>query len=158
MYIDPNRDDLDDGTRRLIVLSHFLRNFKAESVHLVDKTPIFDLTIWHYFHYDTDDYHCGTAACALGWACMLPEFKAEGLRFYDCRSNTIPMFRYHIGYIAAMYFFNISNKQSTYLFDPGAYDSDDNNEPKELITPDDVADRIDELVDLRINAPANVHA
>lgn len=110
---------------------------------------------------------CGTAACALGYAAMDPQFFEEGLRLkyreadeilkiYNPRTDgtiypwmAYPYF-YHTGdsgYEAAIEFFGISHNQAHYLFDPEEYvpvDWDDDDGP--VITAVDVIARVDEVI------------
>jgi hypothetical protein len=60
---------------RLLKLADVLENQVAEEN--------FDMAVWgtHYGdHAPEEKNHCGTSACALGWAAMTPEFKADGLK------------------------------------------------------------------------------
>jgi hypothetical protein len=84
---------------------------------------------------------CGTAACALGYATMLPALAAEGLTWHDTRFMGVVTFGDHVSYGAGEIFFGLDEGQSEYLFDPWAYDCDEGE-----ITPADVAGRIDEVL------------
>lgn len=61
---------------------------------------------------------CGTAACAVGLACLLPEFQAEGLSasWNKGYSAIIPEYGSARGYMAAALFFGISVHQAEQLF------------------------------------------
>jgi hypothetical protein len=84
---------------------------------------------------------CGTTGCAVGWACALPEFNAEGLTW----DGTMPA--YHqpgplglsfIHFEAVNRFFGICEEDSSYLFLSSSYD--------DPAGPLDVAARIREFV------------
>lgn len=73
---------------------------------------------------------CNTAACAMGWACTIPEFKKAGLSFCTNEENivlrkTIPNKNYKrtfYGYEAAEYFFGFKETTTVYcLFSPTGY-------------------------------------
>jgi hypothetical protein len=70
-FDNENYRPIPEGHRRLLVLAEFLET-------RVDPKR-FDLAEW-----SADDFlptpDCGTAACACGWAGMLPEFNALGFR------------------------------------------------------------------------------
>src|SRR5262245_63576628 len=85
-----------------------------------------------------DDSKCGTVACVLGWAGMMPAFRRAGLKT-DLQDDTViftPMLRADIEYaksrlgyhprvvymsLAGELFFGLTNEQSTHLYMPGAY-------------------------------------
>jgi hypothetical protein len=95
---------------RLTILANFL-----------DTVPVrkFNLESWR----DSDspfsnrsdeallDPACGTTGCAIGYACAIPELKAEGLSW----QNT-PQYKNYSGWIAVQKFFDISDEVSTALF------------------------------------------
>jgi len=62
------------------------------------------------------NWTCGTAACAVGHACAMPEFKAEGLAL--SHSNKYPVLTtiYASGWNAVEAFFDISYEAAQYLF------------------------------------------
>lgn len=64
------------------------------------------------------DPECGTTACALGWACAYPEFKAAGLKFSTHLGY--PVFKgggqYRYYHEAGAAFFGLTQKQSVDLF------------------------------------------
>jgi hypothetical protein len=55
---------------------------------------------------------CGTAACAVGWACAYPPFKAQGLSF----DRAWPTFEHRAGWDAVMAFFELRVHQAERLF------------------------------------------
>lgn len=127
---------------RLKHLAHILD--KAHEQKLVDH---FYLGHW----YDGMDYtdpgstnnftgkHCGTSACALGLACLDPEFKAQGLHL-DYEWD--PSYEDNYSYGAGAEFFGISQEDSYYLFDPDQYEG----LHAIRITPAMVAERVRELI------------
>lgn len=108
---------------RLLKLAEFL-----------DELPeyMLDMSRW------TKD--CGTASCALGWACTIPEFRAEGLTLD--RFDT-PSFDGDCGYGAAVHFFDLHRDQALELFSPTYYGS---GSWHQKIKPCEVAARIRGLV------------
>lgn len=60
---------------------------------------------------------CGTSACAVGLACLDPEFNAEGLVL----GGEFPRFLHHVGWEAVNAFFGLTYQQSEHLFYIGAY-------------------------------------
>lgn len=108
---------------------------------------------------------CGTSACALGWACSIPEFQAAGLHLhrngtsirYDhfeprfkTRSEAYPALEaIYEGFKAGAKFFGITLEQSEWLFLPREYEPpgfDQDEDPPIVITPADVAARIRTLI------------
>lgn len=78
---------------------------------------------------------CGTTACAMGWACTVPEFKRAGLKMQGFE----PHFKNACGFTAAEKFFDISENDAAFLF--GA--------ENEGITPKQEAARIIKFVETR---------
>lgn len=99
----------------------------------------FNMTFWRI----DGDAHCNAAACAFGYASMLPEMQADGLEWIRTGAY-IGQIRYAGLYemSAAKIFFDLSIDQAEYLFSPAAYEPT----PSEKITPGMVADRIDEVI------------
>jgi len=95
---------------------------------------------------------CGAAACAFGYACEIPEFKAAGLEIMATRINgdgsnfVEPVFEQRSGFGAAEEFFGISRADAEFLFDPEEYQEDAKYD--DGITPLHVVERIDELLTL----------
>lgn len=92
---------------------------------------------------------CGYTACAIGWACTLPEFKEAGLRF-DLGLN-VPYVESEgepqsgadwtsIAPLAKL--FDTTTENITWLFLPQFYDETEENP----ITPKFVAERIRDLI------------
>lgn len=110
--------------QRLLILADALRTRIP-----ADK---FDLTVWRKQSDETDEdgaleenasdeellNQCGTAGCAVGWACALPEFKEEGLSWCEGSANplfTVPKTQYG-GWEAVEAFFDIDYKQARSFF------------------------------------------
>lgn len=55
---------------------------------------------------------CGTTACAMGWACTIPEFKSAGLKMRGFN----PTFRGEHSFRAAAEFFDLTPYEVDYLF------------------------------------------
>ena len=83
---------------------------------------------------------CGTAACALGSACLYPPFRKMGLR-YD--ADQIPYFRNHREFAAGAVFFGISEDEAKWLFMSARYGIQ-----PDAIFPRMVARRIKHLIKL----------
>lgn len=133
------------NTQRLQTLATFLRTVPEEH---------FDLQSWRA----SDDHElvsdealnslqCGTTGCAVGWACTIPEFKAEGLHWdvSDDGTTDYPGYgkddtaEYATAWEAVEVFFNINYDTADHLFSCGSYDN--NN-----ATANEVADRIEEVI------------
>jgi len=67
---------------------------------------------------EDDLKNCGTTACALGWACVMPEFRRLGLRMVDfepcTQTSACPLG-------AAQEIFGLTLDESSYLFVPNNY-------------------------------------
>ena len=57
---------------------------------------------------------CGTAACAVGWACAYPEFNKQGLFWND--NLWIPVYQGDGGWRAVERFFDLSMDEAKNLF------------------------------------------
>lgn len=77
------------------------------------------------------EHKCGAAACAVGWACVLPEFVAQGLH----ADGMTPRFQHREHWDAVRKFFEISEETSDALFS-GAFHPFN-------VTPVEVAERIE---------------
>jgi len=66
---------------------------------------------------------CGTVACALGWACSIPEFRALGLHFEYLAWEWVPYFDNDVCYMAAAKFFDIAINDAHIIFSPVHYSS-----------------------------------
>lgn len=92
-------------------------------------TPDFDLKNWsepkfitagHLWWKRTEE--CGTAACAVGLACLSLAFKDEGLTSLKMLSgHIVPVFGGDTSWEAVDAFFGLTKKQSTRLFQNDSY-------------------------------------
>lgn len=109
--------------RRLRMLSFMLENHKK----IFNSNVHFDMTTWA-----KESFDCKTAACALGSACMHKPFIKEGLKMSDridpftlglgIKANIlVPVFDGFDGFEAGEKFFNISEKECEWVFDPCLY-------------------------------------
>ena len=77
---------------------------------------------------------CGAVACAIGWACVMPEFTSQGLEW----GEVSPVFGEARNWTAVMAFFEITTRQAHYLFSELDY--------RPRATPEMVSDRIFGLI------------
>jgi len=82
---------------------HFDMNIYVEGIRTGDGEYKIDGLINH---------ECGTSACALGWACTMPEFRKAGLRL----SGSMPIYKNWDEQSAAKRFFGITEKEAETLF------------------------------------------
>ena len=69
--------------------------------------------------YKGESLQCGTKACAVGWACLYPEFNEHGLRPLPEMISVdiiLPEFGKHQGWLAVKRFFNLSEADALRLF------------------------------------------
>lgn len=77
--------------------------------------------------FDLSTWHCGTTGCAVGHACTMPEFRAEGLRLsepVDAFDDSLSYYPTYDGldhWHAVCAFFELTKPESTYLFDMYEY-------------------------------------
>jgi hypothetical protein len=96
---------------------------------------------------------CGTAACALGHACTIPEFYVLGLRLklkctcQYCTNAFIPVFKGMKSFEAAERFFGITQQEARDLFTSNSMRGD---------TPKQVAARIRIVADTYAGEPVRV--
>lgn len=137
---------------RLYRLSDYLRALDVER---------FDFTSWVSGSFSSDKLDCGTTACALGHAAMLPEFRALGLRLFHYPNTTatgyvglvdsecciIPSLgsEYASGWLeacrATKEIFGLTEKETSLLFVPEQSGLDE-SKPAENATPQEVAAHI----------------
>ena len=113
---------------RLLKLADFLETVPENQ---------FDMNVWVHLGNKTSLGDCGTAGCALGWATKIfPELKITSDSFVVLTSNpcvdTLD---------AAQVFFEIDGRTSAQLFLSSKYN----------ITPQDVSNRIRQIVSERLN-------
>ena len=66
-------------------------------------------------------YSCGTKACALGWAGLMPEFRKAGLKT-DRNEDEVTLSGEFFGIRAGEVFFGLSQNEADALFVPGLQD------------------------------------
>ena len=89
---------------------------------------------------------CGTSACAVGLACLMPEFQKQGLGTTGVTPvvSTLDGKEIANGWGAVHLFFGVDTRNAHYLFDPDYYTTDEAG--AQSITPKMVAARIREVV------------
>lgn len=120
------------NTKRLLTLAKFLE----------EKVPrkAFDYAVW--FGAKVLDSkgrlrspaECGTTACAMGWACMIPAFKRAGLTVRLALAYGIERitFKGQAGaFDAAEALFDLTEAEAVYLFSPST-DCDGEATPKQV--------------------------
>lgn len=124
--------------KRLSILARYLKNVPRRK---------FDMKYW-VGNADRSDPtkclvspECGTTGCAMGHAATIPSFKRDGLRLKASweHGKIFPHYRNNEGFGAAADFFDISFRDSCYLFDPDEYD-------RYSPTPKHVAKRIEAFI------------
>lgn len=121
------------GNRRLLKLASFLRTLPRKR---------FDYRWWVGDDWQGGkDLSCGTTACALGWATVIPEFRKKGLKLeFDEWDAGKVRFGHREGLRAAEAFFGIHFNEAASLFLPNG---DANATAKQ------VARKIERFVDRR---------
>lgn len=112
--VAPDQIHPNAGIERLRMLYAMLRGLPEEKV---------DLKNWREkktgkgsFAYCDDEElvdadSCGTAGCAVGWACAYPPFKAMGLKMHSA-----PTYDGSPGWAAVTHFFGIEYRYAEFLF------------------------------------------
>lgn len=124
-------------TKRLKKLMELMNQLKSDNVEVGYKLfSVDDNEPPTTFH--MDDWRCGTAGCAVGWAATNEWFTSRGLTL---RSGMIgcPIFDNEENWAAVAKFFKISIEDTIYLFSPYSY-----NETE--VTPSAVAKRIKKYI------------
>lgn len=121
------------GRERLSLLLNQLKKDNP-SPQECGNNPRFDIMDWRRA---SPRHSCGTAFCAGGIACMMPELQEEGLFLL----NNIPQFKYKESYFALAGFFELSFPKTQYIFSPSQYDG-----PRPNITVQMVIDRLEEVL------------
>lgn len=117
---------------RLLFLAAFLETVPKEK---------FDLSDWRsnnngdgfYSLYVPDENlinGCGTTACAVGWACSLPEFNKQGLYYNSDGDITYTNLSFedewygsfYEGWRAVRKFFDLDGEAADYLFNVSSYE------------------------------------
>lgn len=120
------------NTQRLQQLADFLKTVPTEKFNLAQWRQIRAGRITA-----TDDQlksNCNTQACAIGWACLMPEFQKEGLKFAPADyaySSGYPVYNNFINWRAVQAFFDLSFSQAQFLFSSDFYPVSAN--PKHVI-------------------------
>lgn len=107
---------------------------------------------------DEDLIHdCNTTACAMGWACTIPEFKEAGLTysvhggcvvFYMKKPNSFTEVQY-TAYEAAQKLFKLTDyNTTTYLFSPLRYLSVEDEREELNVDKSEVIERILKLISM----------
>lgn len=112
------------------------------------KTPLpqekFDIESWRSGLNTTDRglraVSCNTVACAVGWACAIPEFKALGLKYKQGPWTGRPNFKGNDGWDAVTNFFDLRYSDCFYLFDADSYPNAYETTALEVVT------RIEEFI------------
>lgn len=68
------------GNRRLLKLADFLEKLPSEKFDISNwaSNEKFEADSWIAPNMSALEKDCGTVACALGWACIMPEFRRLG--------------------------------------------------------------------------------
>lgn len=93
-------------------------NLLAEHLKKV-KPETFKMNTWYESENpNEEEWTCGTAACAFGHACFIPEFKEEGLHItvYENSNLGTPVFKDWRDIRAAENFFRITTEEAYHLF------------------------------------------
>jgi hypothetical protein len=135
------------NTKRLLILAAFLETVPEHKFDLMNwrDTGLEKLTLGERL---SGDYmsnekllnnSCGTTGCAIGWACIIPEFIEDGFTW----SGNCPILTDHskewCGFDAVENFFSIDGSTASHLFEYTDYDYDKSGSK-------DVANRIREVV------------
>lgn len=154
------------GNRRLLKLAEFLRALPRKR---------FDYSTWVGEDWKgAPDLSCGTTACALGWATVVPSIRRAGLRLVSVKAKTRggeevvsvanPQLGimpdedgpYDLSFSAAISVFGISLDDAMFLFQPGheryREDGSVNRSPDHKATPKQVASHIEKFVKARERA------
>jgi len=91
--------------------------------------------------FDLDQWSCGSVACAVGHACLIPEFAEQGLTLKKSENRNFlePVFGFSEGWDAVSYFFDICEEDAEHLFGAWQYLRADRH-------PEAVAKRIEALL------------
>lgn len=152
------------GAQRLLILANFLDTLPQGSVYMggwlsdiskVDEVIVgseydpfgisderLDLLsvrgVGDELRIGRDAIQCGFAACAVGWACSIPEFNKMGLHLVRADDSGVPTFNGATSFSAVEDFFDIEYDVSDQLFGYNRY-GDGGSEPT---NPSRVASRI----------------
>lgn len=135
---------------RLRTLADFLKTVPPEKFDIREWRVLFHDE--HYRDLDIDDFdrgctdgelkgQCNTAACAVGWACTIPEFNTAGFFFEDTPTLDNGDGDILYAWDAISEFFDISESTATHLFSQHSYHT------KLRVLPNAVVNRIEGLID-----------
>ncbi len=127
-------------------LTYWFSNAERDSAPSVTEERVSaDSGTNNYAVVDAATLPCGTTACAIGHAALIPEFQAQGFKLVrfalpedEGDYGAMPYFDGRISWEAVNRFFDLDGNWADYLFMSGGYG--DNPQPK------DVAIRIRELI------------
>jgi len=94
------------GEERLRTLYSIMAGIPAEKVHMKNWRG------WSTMPDETLIHNCGTAACAVGWACAYPEFQEHGLDYV----SGMPFFAGESNWLAVQKFFGLSHTEAQAMF------------------------------------------
>lgn len=127
--------------KRLQTLADFLRTVPEKHFDLDNWRQTMPDDYEGYRDTATDEallsHTCGTRACAVGWACAVPAFQAEGLHWdmMPCLTDgDVSLY----GWEAVTTFFDIHDHAAHHLFDAESYMDG---------TPNEVADAIESYIE-----------
>lgn len=107
-------------------------------------TMLRELPATHHIGFDLETWHCGTSACAVGHACINPEFRAQGLDLYvNTKGVAIPQYANLTGWDAVEDFFDLGMGDCERLFAEWRYPNGNGTTPRQ------VADRIEYFLENR---------
>jgi hypothetical protein len=105
---------------------------------LADTTHLLNMHWWMRLKEGQDRSYCGTTCCAFGFACTFPELIADGLSFSSEEhivplgptkdTLLVPQFQEFLGHTAAKEFFELSNSEEQFIFEPFHYSIHPNKE------------------------------
>lgn len=103
--------------KRLEILAEHLERIAVLQEAGVNRARKFSMEHWF------SEQSCGTAACAMGEACFIPELQDLGL-FLDFKYGVLigtPNFQGYTGFRAAAEFFDITYSDAEHLFAAAKY-------------------------------------
>lgn len=137
---------------RLRKASAFLRSYDKRVAEITRTKLRFHILEWVEPGVDLREGFCETAACAIGSMALHPQFIADGLVLND---DCEPAYDDVCNWPAVEKYFDITQAQSSLLFQAAYYVDELNLQGDDetmfaaavdKVTPNDVADRIDQLI------------
>lgn len=117
-------------TKRLKKLVDLMEQLESNKVE-IGYSLTFDRDDHLPTTFDMNDWRCGTAACAIGWAATDEWFNSRGLTL-DCGMTGNPQFNDKENWAAVAEFFKISVADATYLFSAYSYKRADDVKPGQV--------------------------